>query len=142
MTTPTSDSDRIRQLLRGIEAAENSGQPERLIELLAEDVVLMAPDHPVQEGKEACAAFVTQVLNDLFEYFDRRIVYTSAELRMFGSHAFDRGRYVFTCVPKAGGENVQGTGSYLFLYSRNPSGEWKLARGIVNQDSPPEEQHP
>ena len=138
MTNRGSDSDRIRQLLRSIEAAENSGQPERLVELLADDVVLMAPDHPVHEGKEKCAAFVTTVLADLFENFDRRIVYTSAELRMFGSHAFDRGRYTFSVAPKAGGEVTQGTGSYLFLYSRSPAGDWKLARAIVNQDSAPE----
>ena len=138
MASGTSDTDRIKQLLRNIEAAENSGQPERLVELFAADVVLMAPDYPVQEGKDQCATFVATVLADLFAHFDRRIVYTSAELRMFGSHAFDRGRYAFTSVPKAGGEMTHGAGSYLFLYSRNPAGDWKLARAIVNQDSPPE----
>jgi uncharacterized protein (TIGR02246 family) len=133
-----SDTDRIRQLLRDIEAAENSGRPERLADLFAEDAVLMAPDFPVQEGKEECAAFVTRVLTDLFQDFDRRIVYTSAEVRMIGQHAFDRGRYTFNLIPKAGGEATQGTGSYLFLYSKNHAGDWKLARAIVNQDSPPE----
>lgn len=138
MTTRLSDSDRIKQLRQGIEAAENSGQPERLVELLAEDVVLMAPNFPVQEGKDNCAEFVVRVLTDLFEHFDRRIVYNSAEVRMFSSHAFDRGRYVFTVAPKGGGETTQGGGSYLFLYSRNAAGDWKLARAIVNQDSPAE----
>ena len=135
MTTRVSDTDRIKQLLRSIEAAENSGQPERLEELLAEDVVLMAPDHPVQEGKENCTAFVIRVLTDLFDHFDRRIAYTSAEVRLFSSHAFDRGRYTVNIAPKAGGDATQGTGSYLFLYSRNQAGDWKLARAIVNQDS-------
>jgi uncharacterized protein (TIGR02246 family) len=135
MTTRVSDTDRIKQLLRAIEAAENSGQPERLVELLAEDVVLMAPDFPVQEGKEDCAAFVIRVLTDLFQHFDRRIAYTSAEIRMLGGHAFDRGRYTFNIVPRSGGDATQGAGSYLFLYSRNHAGDWKLARAIVNQDS-------
>ena len=105
------------------------------MELLAEDVVLMAPNYPVQEGKENCAAFVIRVLTDLFEHFDRRIIYTSAEVRLFGSQAFDRGRYTFNVTPKSGGDATQGTGSYLFLYSRNHAGDWKLARAIVNQDS-------
>ena len=129
-----SETDRIKQLLRDIEAAENSGRPERLGEVFAEDVVLMAPDFPVQEGRQNCTAFVTQVLTDLLEHFDRRIVYTSAEVRMIGSHAFDRGRYTFSVIPKAGGEATQGSGSYLFLYAKNSAGDWKLARGIVNQD--------
>ena len=60
---------------------------------------------------------------------------------MLGSHAFDRGRYLLNVVPKAGGEATHGAGSYLFLYSRNSQGEWKLARGIVNQDSPLENPH-
>ena len=70
-------------------------------------------------------------------HFDRRIAYTSAEVRLFGSHAFDRGRYTFNVIPKSGGDATHGTGSYLFLYSRNRAGDWKLARSIVNQDSPP-----
>ena len=139
MTTRASDTDRIKHLLRSIEAAENSGQPERLVELLAEDVVLMAPNYPVQEGKENCSAFVIRVLTDLFEHFDRRIAYTSAEVRLIGSQAYDRGRYTFNVAPRSGGDATQGTGSYLFLYSRNHAGDWKLARAIVNQDSPPEQ---
>ena len=134
-----SDTDRIRQLLRDIEAAENSGRPERLADLFAEDAVLMAPDFPVQEGRENCTSFITKVLTDRYEHFDRRIVYTSAEIRMIGQHAFDRGRYTFNVIPKAGGEATQGTGSYLFLYSKNHAGDWKLARAIVNQDSPAEQ---
>src|SRR5678816_2279941 len=112
-----SDSDRIKQLLRDIEAAENSGRPQLLADLFAEDAVLMAPNFPVQEGKENCAASVVRVLSDLFEHFNRRIIYTSAEVRILGGHAFDRGRYTFNVAPKSGGDTTQGAGSYLFLYS-------------------------
>jgi hypothetical protein len=53
-------------------------------DMLAEDAVIMVPSEPVQEGKAACATFVTEVTAGLREHFDRRIVYVSAEVRIIG----------------------------------------------------------
>ena len=140
MTEMAADARRIEDLRRRIEMAENSGTPSGIVELLAEDAVLMPPNFSVQEGKAACASFVTEVVTDLFTHFDRTISYVSAEIRVLGDHAFDRGSYSFVAAPRAGGQTTRASGRYLFLYSRATGGAWALARAIVNQDTADEAQ--
>jgi ketosteroid isomerase-like protein len=61
-TDMRTDVDRLEDILRRIEVAEHSGNAGAIIDLLAEDAVIMAPNQPVQEGKGACAAFLTGVM--------------------------------------------------------------------------------
>ena len=127
----------IRELdeIRGrLEAAENAGDADYFVEMMAEDAVIMAPDQPVQEGKAACASFVREVLAGLLEAFNRQIRYVSAEVRVIGDMAFDRGTFSFTVSPRTGGETIQETGKYLWIYSRASDGPWKVARAIVSLD--------
>ena len=111
-TDTETDVRQIDDILRRIEAAENAGDATAMIDLLAEDAVIMAPDQPVQEGKAACAAFLTDVIASLFEQFDRRIAYVSAEVRVIGEYAFDRGSFAFSVAPRSGGDT---------------SGNWKIS---------------
>jgi len=134
-TDTETDVRQIDDILRRIEAAENAGDATAMIDLLAEDAVIMAPDQPVQEGKAACAAFLTDVIASLFEQFDRRIAYVSAEVRVIGEYAFDRGSFAFSVAPRSDGDTSRETGKYLFLYSRAADGSWKIARAIVNLDA-------
>ena len=46
----------------GVEAAENAGDPEYCAGLLADDAVLMVPDFPVQNGRDACVGFLRDLL--------------------------------------------------------------------------------
>jgi ketosteroid isomerase-like protein len=133
-----ADVRRIQDLLRLIESAENIGDSTAIIQLLAEDAVIMASDQPVAEGKAACAEFVRGVIADQQEHFYRRISYTSDEVRILGGHAFDRGTFLFTVEPKAGGSGTNATGKYFFLYARATDESWKLFQAIVGLDSSPE----
>jgi ketosteroid isomerase-like protein len=99
----------------------------------------MAPSQPVREGRAACAGFVADVIAGLLKRFDRRIVYSSAEVRVIGDWALDRGSFTFTVAPRSGGETSTETGKYLFLYSRASDGSRKIARAIVNLDDHDEE---
>ncbi len=131
MKKDVRELDEIRERL---EAAENAGDADYFVEMMAEDAVIMAPDQPVQEGKTACASFVREVLAGLLETFNRQIRYVSAEVRVIGDVAFDRGTFSFTVSPKAGGETVQETGKYLWIHSRASDGSWRVARAIVSLD--------
>jgi uncharacterized protein (TIGR02246 family) len=129
-----ADVRAIEDILRRIETAENTGNSSEIADMLAEDAVIMVPNQPVQEGRAACARFVSDVMAGLLEQFDRRIVYVSAEVRVIGEYGFDRGSFTFTVTPRSGGETSRDTGKYLFLYSRAVDGSWKIARAIVNLD--------
>jgi ketosteroid isomerase-like protein len=70
-------------------AAENAGDSEPICAAMGDDIVLMVPSAPVQEGKAACAAFLRELLPRLAQEFDRQITYTSTEVRVLGDVAFD-----------------------------------------------------
>lgn len=125
----------IHDLRRAVQDAENAGDAEAVIALLADDAVAMVPDYDVQEGKAACAAFMRAMLPGLIEEFDRRITYSSAEVQFLGDAALDRGTFAFTITPRAGGETGEVTGKYMWLLRQNAGG-WKIARLIVARDDP------
>ena len=104
----------------------------------ADDIVLMVPNEPVQEGRLACAAFVRRVLAEQAAWFDRLITYVSEEVTIRGELAFDRGSFSFTTVARHDGSKSSATGKYLWLYTAGADGQWKLARAIMSLDDPPE----
>ena len=133
MTPDLAAIDALRQTL---EAAENAGDPETAATLLAEDAVMMVPDFPVQEGKDACAAFLRDMMPALHEQFDRHVTYSSEEVSVTGDMAIDRGTFSFTVSPRSGGDPEQVTGKYLWILRRSTAGPWRIARLIVARDEP------
>ena len=131
----------LGEIRQRLEAAENSGDADYIGDMMAEDAIIMVPSEPVQEGKTACAGFIRDMLTHLLEHFDRRITYVSAEVRVIGDFAFDRGSFWFTVVPRSGGRTTRATGKYLWLYSYSGDGLWKLARLIVSLDEEDDEEH-
>ena len=121
----------VRQIL---EAAENAGDPEAVIALLEDDAVLMVPDFPVQAGREACAAFLRDVMPSLHEEFERRASYSSDDVAEAGGVAIDRGTFVIDVRPRAGGDASQITGKYLWMLRRSAAGEWKITHMVVSRD--------
>ena len=122
-----------------LQSAENAFDPDPIIRLMADDMVLMVPNEPVQEGKAACAAFVRRILAEQQAWFDRVISYVSEEVAIRGEVAFDRGSFSFTVVVKHDGRRSEATGKYFWMYTRNrDGGDWNLARAILSLDDEPE----
>lgn len=126
----TTELDAIRQTL---EAAENANEAQVFVDLMADDVVVMVPDYPVQEGKAAASAFVCGINDWMRENLDRHITYESGETRIAGDLAFDRGTFAFTVGAKQGGDRTRITGKYFYVYRRE-SAAWKLWRVIMSTD--------
>lgn len=134
-----SDATLLHSYREQLQAAENAFDPDPIIRLMADDMVLMVPNEPVQEGKPACAAFVRRILAEQQEWFDRVISYVSEEVVKRGEVAFDRGSFSFTVVVKHDGRRSEATGKYFWLYTRNREcGDWNLARAILSLDDEPE----
>lgn len=134
-----NDHDDLARILRRLEAAENAGDAEYIVSMMADDMVMMVPNEPMYEGKDACAEFLRGMLAWMIESLHRHIEYVSAEIRVLGDHAFDRGTFAFTATAKSGRETAHAQGKYFWLYSRAADGSWKLARMIVSLDDPPED---
>ena len=135
-----SDVRAIEFIRRNLEAAENATDPEAVAAHLADDVVLMVPDYPVQEGKTAAVAFLRDVMSWMRAHLDREIRYVSAEVVVEGNVALDRGAFTFVVSPKAGGPTETVTGKYLWLMTRDAGEGWNIWRAIVSRDAPPDEQ--
>jgi ketosteroid isomerase-like protein len=129
-----TDGEALDDLRRRLEVAENAGDADFIVGVMAEDAVIMVPDFEVQEGREASARFIREVLTGLHEHFRRRISYVSAEIAVRGDVAFDRGTFAFTATPRSGGDTTFANGKYLWMYSRGPQGGWQLSRLVASLD--------
>jgi ketosteroid isomerase-like protein len=123
-----------------LEAAENAFDPGPIAEVMADDVVLMVPNEPVQSGKAEAAAFIARILEEQQAWFDRHVTYVSDEVSVRGDTAFDRGTFSFTVIAKHDGRTTEATGKYLWVYARAASKEWMLWRLIASLDGPLEDE--
>jgi uncharacterized protein (TIGR02246 family) len=130
----TEDERALNRLRQTFEDAENAGDAEIIAAAMAQDVVVMVPDFEVKEGHAACAGFIRDVLQGLHTKYERKVAYVSAEVSIRGDVAVDRGTFWFTTSPRSGGETERATGKYLWLYTREANGPWKLARLIAALD--------
>ncbi len=121
-----------------LQAGENAFDGDPIAAAMADDMVLMVPNEPVQVGKAECQAFVRRMLAHQQAWFDRRIAYVSDEVAIRGETAFDRGTFSFTVVVKHDGSTSGATGKYFWLYERTSAGDWKMSRAILSLDDPPE----
>lgn len=134
------DAPELKEIGRRLEAAENACDPAFMIELMAEDVVILVPHAPPQEGKVACTAFIRDVTDMFRAELDRHITYTSADARALGRVGFDRGAFSFDVTVRATGTTAHVTGKYLWLYSRDRHDAWKLQQAIMSLDDTDEDE--
>ena len=126
-----TDLHAIRQRL---EEAENANEAQVFVDLMTDDIAVIVPDYPVQEGKAAAAEFVCGMTDWMRENLDRHITYSSTEVIEAGEFAFDRGTFSFTVTWKRPGASPEVvTGKYLYVY-RQDAGSWKLWRVIMSTD--------
>jgi uncharacterized protein (TIGR02246 family) len=135
----SADVQTLHEIRQRVEAAENAGDTESFVAIMADDIVLMVPDQPVQQGREACAAFVRNVLAGLLSRYSRHITYASDEVDVIGTVAFDRGTFAFTVTPREGGATTRVTGKYLWLMRRAGEGAWRMSRVMMSVDEGDEE---
>ena len=132
ISDPAVDTRAVREVSDAFVRAEMDGDVAAFERLLADDAVIMAPWMAPLEGKAACMAFVRKVLPELHAEFERQVTLDTAELRVLGDWAFERGVMTNVLVPRAGGPTECERYNFLFMFTRDSSGTWKGARTIFN----------
>lgn len=105
-----------------------AGDWEGMLELYAEDAVVMPPNHPALRGKEQVRAFMRS--------FPRvtRAEFHVDEVDGYGDVAYVIGRYAMTLEPEGAPEPVDDEGKYIEIRRRQPDGGWLMSRDIFNSD--------
>lgn len=127
------DITEIKKTRTAYVSAWKAGNAVKVANLYTDDALVLYPNLPAVAGKSAILGyfrgFFAEFRQEAFEL-------VSAEVRIVGSWAFDRGTYRWRGVPRAGGEPSEDHGKYLVILERQPEGSWKVARDMDNSDRP------
>ncbi len=127
-----TDQDSIRNLQKKYNEAMNTGDLNLYRDTMAEDVILIAPDHPPIRGKDGAADWIKG------DFLDRyKVSYRSKfdEIDIVSDRAYAHGDFTLDLIPKDGGEEKHITGEFFdILLEAND--EWKLKHMIFNFDQP------
>jgi len=125
LKSAASDIAALRQRIR---AAELAGDASVFAKVAVPEVVVMPPGAAPIQGRDA----TVKAMEGFFRNFELRIDYTAAPVDVRGDTAIDHGTFTQTIVPKNGGAEQPGAGSYLWIYRRMPGGTWQQTHAIWN----------
>ena len=132
-STTGVDVEALIALEQTVVNAFKAGEIDPMAALYPVDVVLMPPNEPALEGKEAALEWI-QGLYDAFSIDE----FTSPleDVQVSGDMGVSRGTFSWSLTPKAGGDPVVDNGKFVVLWRREPDG-WKRTVVIWNSDNPP-----
>lgn len=118
-----SDERDIREVHSAWIAAVNAGELGRLVALMADDAVFLAPGQ-APYGRDHFSAHFASAHQALRVDCHSEL----EEVVVAGDVAFTRCRDALSVTPRAGGEATRLSGHRLTVYRRQPDGRWLLAR--------------
>lgn len=131
MANATAEQE-IRRLDEHFMTAGNAKDAKTLVNgFYAESAVLMPPNHPVVEGREAIRAFLQGMIDAGFA----GITLETATIEAADDLAYGRGRYTLRMTPPGQG-TVEDVGKYVVVYRRQRDGAWRAVADIFNSDRP------
>jgi len=101
--------------------------------VVTEDVVLMPPNEQPLAGRAAIVAWFAGVVS---QARTTSVDVPQREVIVSGDYGIERGSYVWTVSPTAGGPPSVLRGSFLAIYQRQSDGEWRVIRNIWNSTLP------
>ncbi|MDP6665915.1 MAG: SgcJ/EcaC family oxidoreductase [Dehalococcoidia bacterium] len=128
----TADHDAITEIEERYVAATNASDVREFEDLYTEDGILMLPDRPAVEGREAIGHY----LREFFKSISARMAMEIVEIEVHGSVAYCRGVFAYAISPKYGGEAVKMRGKFINLFKKDEIGQWTIWRNIYNTDHP------
>ena len=124
------DQGKLETAARAFEAGCNSKNWDAVAALYAEDAVLMPPNMPDVQGRQA--------IRDFFAGFvpvsDMRL--DCKEIQGCGDMAYVAGTYSMMVHPP-GGAAVKESGSFLEVHRRQADGSWPIVRDMFHSNTPP-----
>lgn len=129
-----ADTATIKAMIDEWVALYNAGDFDKLVAVFyAENAVIMPPNEPITEGKEAILSGLKKSREEFEEYCDSSIV---EEVSVYGNVAVARGTDTGTTAPRDEGEPTKYNIKWLTVYERQSDGTWKCKYEIWNDNNP------
>jgi ketosteroid isomerase-like protein len=119
----------VRRLTQEWVLACNTKHLDDLLDLYLADALVLRSNHPVVRGAAAVREFFFGALDSGLG----EVEVEPLRVEIAGDMAFEAGRCK-ALVPGATGKRREERGKYLWVCSRQPTGEWKLAADIWSSD--------
>jgi len=132
--TPPADEAGAHRAHDAYVEAINSNDVGRMLDMLTDDVVFMAPGTPVFVGKDAIRPWLEGYVAWAHTHWDKPV----RELVVHGDWAFERYDWASTDTPHDGSGVVTDSGWGLLVYRREADGVWRVARDAWGTDHPAE----
>ena len=110
--------------------AINAGDAAALSRLTDENHVMIAPNRPIIEGKEANDA----ANRGAYARFKIEEAWQPVETVVRDDLAYQRGTFTVTATPRDGGEPRETHGNFLRIYRRQSDGSWQMTRDMFSSD--------
>src|SRR3989440_7768728 len=118
-----SDERAIREVHSTWIDAVNAGDLDRLLSLMADDVVFLNPSQ-APFGRDGFSTGFSAA----HQKAQIRCVSELEEVVVVGEVAYTRSRDSLSVIPRAGGKAKQLAGHRITVYRKRPDGRWALAR--------------
>jgi uncharacterized protein (TIGR02246 family) len=118
------DKQKIREVIATWMRASAEGDIDRVLSLMAEDVVFLLPGQPPMRGRDTFAAALRSVVGQVRIEGKPDI----QEIHVAGNFAFCWNELSMTVTPLAGGPAKRRAGPVLSIFRREPDGRWVLFR--------------
>jgi uncharacterized protein (TIGR02246 family) len=114
--------------------ALRTDNPDSLMALMAEDVIIMPPNEPVLNGKAAVRTWYDAFVKQMHT---TSLTVSNRELFVGGDYATEVSQFEWTLKSIEGGPAVVDRGSYVQLWHRAPDGRWLFSREVWNSMASP-----
>ena len=118
------ETQKIREVIATWMRATAEGDLERVLGLMAEDVVFLLPGRPPMHGRDVFAAASRSAVGQV------RIEGKSdiREIHVSGNYAYCWNHLAVTMTPLQGGSPTEREGHVLSVFRKEPDGRWVLFR--------------
>ena len=131
--TTEEDVAAINQVREMEAEGVGSGDVETGVAAFTDDVVFMAPNESIMNGKDAVRSWLATA----YEQFTLDVDYTSSDITVAGDWAVERYAGTATFTPKTGGDALVEHIKGIHIYRRQADGTWKITQDIWNTDEAP-----
>ena len=119
-----NDEQEIRQLVSTWMAATKAGDVEKVLSLMADDVIFLVPGQPVMRKADFAAAARAQSGQDAPQFDGSSEI---QEIKILGDWAFMWTKLTVVVTPPGGAQTMTRAGHTLTILKKQ-SGQWVLAR--------------